>query len=382
MNRRIIEDIVCPVDGGSLELIIFSSESFIFSDSDFNILTKSGSSKDENLENILNGILLNPRKKFKYPIYNGIPRLLTFHHSLLDNFNQKYYKELKVYEYLEYPNERSFQGDLKVLSSFSNEWTDYGYSEEAYWGQSTRTYNESLYLTLDIDESSEIQKILEVGIGSGGTSNFIKEMTNAEVFGIDLSYSVDIAYNNFSSPFFHPIQASVFQLPFQPAKFDFVYSHGVLHHTYSTREAFKSISKMPDRGSKLYIWVYSQFNEERSLPRRIFMTLEKIIRPWLSKANYMVQNVAINMLAPLYILNQSIVRLKNKNRTRYGFREAKHAARDRFTPLYIFRHTENEVSEWFKEEGFKDIKALSDRNFPSFVPIGFYANTGVSGVKK
>ena len=54
----------------------------------------------------------------------------------------------------------------------------------------------------------------------------------------------------------HYLQASVLELPLRPASFDMVHTSGVLHHTPSTYRAFRSISKAPKPGGKLYVQLY------------------------------------------------------------------------------------------------------------------------------
>ena len=78
---------------------------------------------------------------------------------------------------------------------------------------------------------------------------------DCEIVGMDLGYSVDQASRYFGrNPRLHIIQASVFALPFRPCTFDIVYSHGVLHHTYSTEAAFRKVAQLPKpNGGMLYV---------------------------------------------------------------------------------------------------------------------------------
>jgi hypothetical protein len=58
-----------------------------------------------------------------------------------------------------------------------------------------------------------------------------------------------------------------------------------------------------------------------------------------------------------------------------------HAARDRRTPRYIHRHTDEEVCGWFEPAGDRDLVCLSRRPAPDFVPVAFTACTGAEGTR-
>jgi SAM-dependent methyltransferase len=211
-------------------------------------------------------------------------------------------------------------------------------------------------------------------------------MTNrfkCNLIGVDLGYSVDIAYQNFkNNPFLHIVQASAFNLPFVSDKFNFVYSHGVIHHTYNTRQAFDSLAKFPQPNGRLYVWVYSHINERRTFMRRVIMLMERLIRPWCAVLPSKLQTLVLTFIAPLYILHQNTFSIDFKTgKAKYRWREAMHAARDRFTPKFIHRHSEEEVAKWFSESKYTDIRPLSAKRLPDFVPLGFYNNTGVEGIK-
>jgi hypothetical protein len=63
----------------------------------------------------------------------------------------------------------------------------------------------------------------------------------------------------------------------------------------------------------------------------------------------------------------------------YGFHEAMHAARDRFTPRYVGRHTDEEVAAWFHKAGYGDLTFNSQMPRPDYVPLAMTACAGVNG---
>lgn len=387
MRPFLVKLLCCPVDGGTLELIVFDQQKTMVTEEQAHTLVKAGYHSSDFETEIISGLLLNVRKKFFYPVFAGVPRMLTFSHPLLDQFNHDFSSKIELYskEGYRYAESESIPGEKNVLASFSNEWTEYGYSEEVYWGQTTEVYNGSLYATLS-NETQELKDklVLEVGIGSGGSANFMSKKFNCNLIGVDLGYSVDVAYKNFrNNPFLHIVQASAFNLPFRDNTFDFVYSHGVIHHTFNTRRAFSQLAKLPKAGGRLYIWVYSFLNEQRTLKRRVIMLMERLIRPWCAMLPGWMQTIVLTPIAPLYIFHQNAINNDSKTgMARYRWREAMHAARDRFTPKFIHRHSEEEVSKWFLESGYHTIRPLSAKKLPDFVPVGFFKNTGVEGFKQ
>jgi hypothetical protein len=82
----------------------------------------------------------------------------------------------------------------------------------------------------------------------------------------------------------------------------------------------------------------------------------------------------------LYIVHQNlIVARREPGAVKYGYREAVHAARDRFTPRFVHRHSDEEVCGWFHEAGYEELQCASRRGRPDYVPIAFTAAAGVDG---
>jgi SAM-dependent methyltransferase len=223
---------------------------------------------------------------------------------------------------------------------------------------------------------------LEVGIGVGGIADHVARKEECELVGIDLSYAADSAYKHFGGrAFLHIVQASAFAPPFPENVFDLVYSQGVLHHTFSTKTAFEHICKLPKVGGRLYVWVYSEKDEQRTMIRRIIMLMETLIRPLCWRLPESLQTVTLLPIIPLYLIHQNLQARCKAGYVRFGWREAMHAARDRFTPRYVHRHTEEEICDWFRQAGYAELQCASKRDRPNFVPIPFVSATAVDGVR-
>lgn len=101
--------------------------------------------------------------------------------------------------------------------------------------------------------------ILDAGCGTGHDVALYAGMAKGDVFGIDISGSVDLAYQNTKTlDNVHIIQADILNLPFKDGIFDFIASEGVLHHTPSTKLAFESLVKCLTIGGEIQIYVYKQ----------------------------------------------------------------------------------------------------------------------------
>ena len=375
---------MCPIDGESLELVEWQSRPAPLTDRDLIRVRRMGLRPERFEREVVTGLLVNRRRKVLYPVSDGVPRMLTFPTGVVEEFSARHRARIaEEFPGFSFPSEAGMPGEEAVLKSFSNEWLNYEWDERAYWGQSAKDLFRSMHFALDIEAKKLRDKqVLEVGIGIGGIADDISRTQECELVGIDLSYAVDAAFQAFgANPFFHIVQASAFAAPFREGAFEYVYTQGVLHHTFSTRVAFRSISRMPKVGGRLYVWVYSRDDEGRTPLRRVLYRAEGILRPIYSRLPGPIQTVALAPWAPLYVAHQKLEARRNKHLATYSWREAMHAARDRWTPRYVHRHTDEQVAGWFESAGYEDLTFISQREKPDYVPLGFVTCVGVEGTR-
>jgi SAM-dependent methyltransferase len=92
-----------------------------------------------------------------------------------------------------------------------------------------------------------------VGAGCGG----VALNAGATVVAVDYSTAVDACWaNHRGHPRLPVIQADVYNLPFPPGEFDFVYCIGVLQHTPDVRGAFMALAPQLRVGGRLVVGVY------------------------------------------------------------------------------------------------------------------------------
>src|SRR5215831_17555466 len=78
---------------------------------------------------------------------------------------------------------------------------------------------------------------------------------------MDMSYMVGIAFKANKSNLLHFVRVSVLNPPLAHSIADLTHSHGVLHHTYSTKKAFDAIAPLTKPGGTLYVWLYGKKKE-------------------------------------------------------------------------------------------------------------------------
>ncbi len=385
MKLRLLDHLVCPIDKAGLELIEWEASSVALSSNDLEGIIALRFDPSVFSKEIVTGALVNRRKKILYPIEHGVPRLLVCPTVRTREFMKVHASRLaRELPGFELPSKTQPPGEEDVLRSFSNEWAKYDWNSEAYWNLSHEDLCRSMRCLLDLDRRSLKQKlVLEIGIGIGGIADYVSRSEGCELVGVDLGYSVDAAQKNFGqNPLLHIVQASVFALPFRENFFDFVYSQGVLMHTYSTKAAFECLTRLPKIGGRLYVWVYSPYDEQRSFKRRVLMKMEKLIRPVVWRLPERLQTAALLPIVPLYLIHQNLwVRRHGSAFVKYGWRESVHAARDRFTPRYAHRHTEEEVCSWFEEADYTNLRSVGEREYPDFIPTSLIAASAMDGTR-
>lgn len=372
----------CPACAGRLELRQFQSHLVELSPEHVARATSLGL-MDATFNLALNeGVLLCPVCRVWHPITRGVPVLLGYRTSLHAAFARSAAKQ--VAELLGYspPDGRVPPGEELVMRSFSTEWLDYTF-DGVIWEMDYSDHEQRFLRELGPEAARVQGPFLELGCGIGITTHLAQKNFGVEAVGVDLSLAAMSAARHFSgNPFLHFVQASVFNLPFAPSSFGTIYSRGVLHHTYSTKVAFQSLSGQCRARGFLYLWVYGPGSIKETPLRRILYSAEVFMRWILNAVPGCVADVALAPWAVSYILFNRVRHARNPRIQTYNYRRALHAARDRFTPKFAHRHDSHEVSGWFRDAGFEDIHVVDWRTMPSADFDDYRRNTGVRGIRR
>jgi SAM-dependent methyltransferase len=196
--------------------------------------------------------------------------------------------------------------------------------------------------------------VLDAGVGAGRFAEVVTRW-GGEVVGVDITSAVDAAFRNIGKRNnVHVIQSDIFQLPFKRELFDCIYSIGVLHHTPDTKQAFQALVPYLKKGGQLAVYVYekSQFHKFSDFWRRVSVRMS-------IKTLYYLSLLAV----PAYYLCK--IPLIGP-RIHFWFPTSMHQnwryrwldTFDWYAPRYQWKHSIEEVVEWYTECGFVDIAVM------------------------
>jgi SAM-dependent methyltransferase/uncharacterized protein YbaR (Trm112 family) len=312
---------------------------------------------EEQQEEIRHGVLMCSQCRTWYPVMDYIPILLVFKTRVHTLFARRFSEVIEPIGDYRMPRLNPEHGEASIQDTFTEEWqtTEDDSLTFTYTQDDLRILHRNVWLKWG-EKSPSIQSILNIGCGRGVESLMLRDIAGgAEVWGVDLNFSMMrqgalLAKEHDA----HFLVASLFHLPFEPRTFDLVFSQGVIHHTYSTHAAFKSISEFTRPGGRLFIWVYALEDHLAhkgviGLIERLQYVVEHIVRPVLSRCPSAVRSSAV---AGLSWMVHPLVRMRVRHKTTWRLEHTNHLLRDLFTPRFAYRHSFNEVIEWFEEGGF------------------------------
>jgi SAM-dependent methyltransferase len=201
--------------------------------------------------------------------------------------------------------------------------------------------------------------VLDVGCGMGRYAEVVSRW-GATVVGIDLSAAVEAAARNLADRDVTILQADVFALPFAPESFDFIYSMGVLHHTPSCENAFKTLPQYLKPGGGIAVWLYSGYHKWY----RMSDVYRKITRRMPTGMLHPLCYVAV----PMYGIHKVLRAIPLVGKAGSGLLkyllpmsfnpDPEWRVLDTFdwySPWYQSKHTYEEVFRWFESCGLGDL---------------------------
>lgn len=382
MWARFVDFLRCPSCRGPLDLAPFE-QSTVDIAPEFEVLARKRGDLDSRFRQFVeSGLLLCSSCRVMFPIMDGLPILLCYTAAMHDQFRQRHRGgALDPYAGYRFMETEPASGERAVMASFSKEWLDYDY-DGVIWEMDYRDHEERFLREIGpaLTEGSA-KRFLEVGCGLGITTYLAQKNAGIDAVGLDLSLAVWKASRHYrANPFLHFVEASVFSMPFAPGTFDLIYSRGVLHHTVSTEKAFDSVVPLCRPNGTVYLWVYGIGSIRETLFRRLVYALERAIRPILSSnPNSLPAKVFLNAMGVGYVAFNGARRLFVPTIQPLTLSRGVHAARDRFTPKYAYRHEVTEVVGWFKRLGCEAIEVVDWKVMPPADHDDFRRNVGVRG---
>jgi SAM-dependent methyltransferase/uncharacterized protein YbaR (Trm112 family) len=384
MWKRFARCLHCPLCKSALELSVVVETAAAVAPEHRALATARGLlDPDFGLDVEVGALLCRPCRHW-FPVTRGLPVLLPYRTPLSEHFARDCGAHLaRVAPGYTAPDREPVPGERFVMSSFSVEWLEYDF-DGVIWEMSYEDHDRRFQSELGrYAPRAGDGMFLELGCGIGITTSLAHERYGVDAVGVDLSLAALRAAARYrANPFLHFVQASVFHLPFAPETFQVVYSRGVLHHTYSTREAFRALATYCRPGGSLYLWVYGPGSVDDNAFRRVLYGAEKVVRRALRGRSGGLAKVILAPVALGYLAFNGIRHWRSPVIQRYNFRRALHAARDRFTPEYAHRQDEREVAGWFREAGFEEVEVVDWRTMPPADHDDYRRNTGVRGRRR
>jgi SAM-dependent methyltransferase/uncharacterized protein YbaR (Trm112 family) len=362
---------------GPLELSIHDASVIRLSEEHRALAIQRGVLDDDFPVFVETAVLLCPSCRAWFPVVRGLPVLLPYATMAHAQFAREVGPRLPA-GYAA-PGGSAAPGERLVMTSFSTEWATYRY-DGVIWEMNYAHHEERFLRELGVSAHTATGLFLELGCGLGVTTFLAQRNFRTDAVGVDLSLAAMRATAQFrTNPFVHFVQASVFGLPFERQTFQLVYTHGVLHHTYSTERAFKALAECCQPGGVLYVWVYGPGSVGDNVFRRMLYIAERMIRWTLNRSGPWVTTPTVRLIAFGYLAYNRSRHWCNPRIAAYNYERAVHAARDRFTPEYAHRHDSQEVGRWFAAAGYESIEVVDWRTMPAADHEDYRRNTGVRG---
>jgi SAM-dependent methyltransferase len=188
----------------------------------------------------------------RFPIVNGIPRILDNAFTLFPDFVQRYRDRLPDLPNVPVMKAREADAIRRTRESFGYQWTQFS--------EMVIDFRDNFLKYIEpLDESFFPGKIgLDLGCGFG-RHIYNAAKFGAEMIGVDLSDAIESTRANTKDlANVHLVQADVYHLPIRPGVLDFAYSIGVLHHTPDPEAAFRCLVPLVKAGGSVFVWVYSK----------------------------------------------------------------------------------------------------------------------------
>ncbi len=187
------------------------------------------------------------------------------------------------------------------------------------------------------------KRLLDAGCGDGALLELISGY-GAEIVGIDVNTSIAVAHRR-CKPLSDVmiLQCNILQPCFPSHSFDLVWCEGVIVHTPDPRTAFRSMSQLVKPGGRLFVWVYP--SDRLSIYQRI---RDLLVAPYL-----IPRPVLVGLCYLLAVATLPVFRLTRRKRS---LKTIAFDLFDNLSPRYQWRYTEAEVSRWFTEAGFDDLR--------------------------
>jgi SAM-dependent methyltransferase len=216
------------------------------------------------------------------------------------------------------------------------------------------------------------QWVLDLGCGAGRFAE-IALGAGAKVIAVDYSSAADACYANLKQhENLHVLQGNVYDLPFPPRTFPFIYSLGVLQHTPDVRRAFDCLHPLlvPGGTGRICVDFYEHSWKSALLPRHwlrplttrmdqetLFTVVEKAVPSLLSLSNAIGAipgaGPVLRRLVPV-ANHRGILPLDDRGHREWALLDTF----DWLSPRYDQPQTAATIRSWMSAAGLEEIEVL------------------------
>lgn len=266
--------------------------------------------------------------------------------------------------------------------SFGSQWRRFQKTQLDSFNGTKISYHRFRQLSGLDPESLRGKLVLDAGCGVGRFSEVLAA-AGAEVVAVDLSRGVEVGYENLHHHAnCHFVQADLFNLPFRPAVFDFIYSFGTIHYTPQPEAALQKICRFLKPGGTVNVWVYGTSGYSwiprpyqvygtllQTLPVEKQMTILKVYARLALRVGRMpIIGSLLKLMFPIQDLT-----LKGPHQDGYETSEARSlpeelvfewaymSAFNMFGHRYGTQWTFPQVQKWFAEAGLVTVQPMNVR---------------------
>lgn len=341
MTRELLHFLRCPVTKSTLNLQVICTGKKLYDNQEIEIVTHG---------------ILYAQEDWVYPVVDGIPRLLIEsvidHGDFLKKYLPDYSSKVEILQN-KYASllKNTIKKNSKTKKSFEKEWRLFDYDKDKTWNADENEMIERfLKETKETKSSLYSKNILDAGCGNGLLDKLLAEQ-GAKIIGMDISKSIEQAFNRNNSANAYFIQGDVQFPPLIESFFDIVHCSGVLIHTNNTRLSFYSMESFVKKNGKLSVWLYH--------PRKdaIHKMILKV-RGFTSKLPITIQYYLYLFIfyPPLYLIKLFKRQKPRKN-------ELMVSLMDQFSPEFRWEHEPEEVKEWFNKKNYRDVEITTVDTF-------------------
>jgi len=339
MKVALHKHLCCVECRSDLELIPISTAEVELRSEEIEVISERRGNVSDYTTDIVEGYLDCCSCDARYQILNGIPRL---------------YKGAEIKRTLKENKDEGF-----VQRSFNREWDEFNYDDDRIWLWTRESRVDTFCEELAIESAQQYNGKLMVDCGCGPAvlSMNLSATYGIEIIAMDMSTVIDRATQINPSNLCHFIQCSVLSPPLKNGIADLTYSNGVLHHTYSTKNAFAAIEAITKPGGTLCVWLYGK--KQGWLAFRFFF--HRNIRRVISRLPRYPQTAMVWVMAGIHLTVRFFKRLLGMEKVQYKtMNQFLVTMRDKYTPKYAREHREEEVKSWFEQHGYHGVERQRD----------------------